>query len=92
MDLDVHQGNGTASIFEHDRRVFTCSLHGAANFPFRKERSDLDVPLPDGTGDEAYLAHLAGALDTVLRHWPGSACSTWLARILTKAIASGACA
>ena len=66
IDLDVHQGNGTAAIFEHDPRVFTCSLHGAANFPFHKERSDLDVPLPDGTGDDEYMAHLAAALDVVL--------------------------
>lgn len=70
VDLDVHQGNGTASIFEHDRRVFTCSLHGATNFPFRKERSDLDVALPDGTGDEAYLAHLSPALDVVFDSSP----------------------
>ena len=70
IDLDVHQGNGTAAIFEHDPRVFTCSLHGAANFPFRKERSDLDVPLPDGTGDGEYMAHLAAALDVVLATGP----------------------
>lgn len=70
IDLDVHQGNGTAAIFEHDARVFTCSLHGAANYPFRKERSDLDVPLPDGTEDEAYLSHLAGALDAVFQTSP----------------------
>jgi acetoin utilization deacetylase AcuC-like enzyme len=55
IDLDVHQGNGTAQIFEHNRSVFTFSMHGANNFPFRKERSDYDVPLPDGTGDEEYL-------------------------------------
>ena len=70
IDLDVHQGNGTAAIFEHDPRVFTCSLHGAANFPFHKERSDLDVPLPDGTGDGEYMAHLAAALDVVLAIGP----------------------
>ncbi len=70
IDLDVHQGNGTAAIFEHDPRVFTCSLHGAANFPFHKERSDLDVPLPDGTGDGEYMAHLAAALDVVLATGP----------------------
>jgi acetoin utilization deacetylase AcuC-like enzyme len=70
VDLDVHQGNGTAAIFEHDARVFTCSLHGAANYPFHKERSDLDVPLPDGTGDDDYLAHLIAALDTVLATGP----------------------
>jgi acetoin utilization deacetylase AcuC-like enzyme len=70
VDLDVHQGNGTAAIFEHDRRVFTCSLHGAANFPFRKERSDLDVPLPDGTDDDAYMARLVPALDAVFETAP----------------------
>ena len=55
IDLDVHQGNGTAQIFENDSRVFTFSMHGDKNFPFRKERSDLDIPLPDGIGDEEYL-------------------------------------
>jgi acetoin utilization deacetylase AcuC-like enzyme len=55
IDLDVHQGNGTAQIFENNPKVFTFSMHGANNFPFRKERSDLDLALPDGTGDEAYL-------------------------------------
>lgn len=63
VDLDVHQGNGTASIFQHDERVFTFSMHGAANYPLQKEQSDLDVPLPDGITDDAYLA----ALDA---HWP----------------------
>ncbi len=62
IDLDVHQGNGTASIFRDDDTVFTLSLHGAKNFPFRKEASDLDVELPDGCTDEPYLA----ALDTAL--------------------------
>jgi acetoin utilization deacetylase AcuC-like enzyme len=62
VDLDVHQGNGTASIFRDDTSVFTLSLHGARNFPFRKEASDLDVDLPDGCGDADYLA----ALDTAL--------------------------
>ncbi|RZT93740.1 histone deacetylase family protein [Rivibacter subsaxonicus] len=62
IDLDVHQGNGTAAILRDDPTVFTLSLHGARNFPFRKEASDLDVDLPDGTGDEAYLAALDGAL------------------------------
>jgi acetoin utilization deacetylase AcuC-like enzyme len=70
IDLDVHQGNGTAAIFAGDARVFTCSLHGAGNYPFRKERSDLDVPLPDGVGDETYLEHLVGALDAVLATGP----------------------
>ena len=62
IDLDVHQGNGTAKIFQQDDSVFTLSLHGARNFPFRKEASDLDVELPDGTGDEAYLNALEHAL------------------------------
>ncbi len=62
IDLDVHQGNGTAAIFRDDPTVFTLSLHGARNFPFRKEASDLDVELPDGCEDAAYLAALDGAL------------------------------
>lgn len=63
IDLDVHQGNGTARIFANDESVFTLSLHGEKNFPFRKEPSDLDVELPDGTGDTAYLEVLERALD-----------------------------
>lgn len=63
IDLDVHQGNGTARIFAHDPSVFTLSLHGAKNFPFRKEPSDLDVELPDGCGDVAYLEALERALE-----------------------------
>ncbi|GAB4411916.1 MAG: histone deacetylase [Bacteroidia bacterium] len=55
VDLDVHQGNGTARIFAGDDRVFTFSMHGAGNYPLRKERSDLDLALPDGTGDAVYL-------------------------------------
>ena len=55
IDLDVHQGNGTASIFARDDSVFTLSVHGEKNFPFRKVAGDLDVGLPDGTGDAAYL-------------------------------------
>jgi len=62
IDLDVHQGNGTASIFRDDDTVFTLSLHGAKNFPFRKEASDLDVELPDGCTDGPYLAALDDAL------------------------------
>ena len=62
IDLDVHQGNGTATIFRDDPTVFTLSLHGAKNFPARKERSDLDVELPDGCGDADYLAALDAAL------------------------------
>jgi acetoin utilization deacetylase AcuC-like enzyme len=66
IDLDVHQGNGTASIFAADPLVFTLSLHGEKNFPFRKESSDLDVDLPDGTSDDDYLAALRRSLDSVL--------------------------
>jgi len=63
VDLDVHQGNGTAHIFRDDTSVFTLSLHGQKNFPFRKEAGDLDVALPDGTGDDAYLHALERALE-----------------------------
>jgi acetoin utilization deacetylase AcuC-like enzyme len=62
IDLDVHQGNGTAAVFRDDPSVFTLSMHGAKNFPFRKEPSDLDVELPDGCTDQPYL----DALDTAL--------------------------
>ncbi len=69
IDLDVHQGNGTAAIFRDDPSVFTFSMHGEKNFPFRKEPSDLDIGLPDGCGDEDYLAALDQALQTVwVRH------------------------
>jgi acetoin utilization deacetylase AcuC-like enzyme len=68
IDLDVHQGNGTAAIFRNDASVFTLSIHGARNFPFRKEPSDLDVELPDGCGDDEYLAALDAAL---ARIWAG---------------------
>jgi acetoin utilization deacetylase AcuC-like enzyme len=67
VDCDVHQGNGTAAIFRDDASVFTFSMHGAHNFPFKKEESDLDVALEDGTGDEEYLGLLARHLDEVLR-------------------------
>jgi acetoin utilization deacetylase AcuC-like enzyme len=55
LDTDVHQGNGTAAIFRGDDSVFTFSIHGEKNFPLRKEPSDLDVEVPDGTGDDEYL-------------------------------------
>jgi acetoin utilization deacetylase AcuC-like enzyme len=71
VDLDVHQGNGTAAIFKDDAAVFTFSMHGEKNFPFKKETSNLDVPLPDGTGDDEYLSLLRIHLDEVLnRHRP----------------------
>jgi len=65
IDLDVHQGNGTARIFANDDSVFTLSVHGEKNFPFAKESSDLDVALPDGCTDDAYLAALEQALQTL---------------------------
>ncbi len=65
IDLDVHQGNGTAHIFQQDGSVFTLSLHGEKNFPFHKESSDLDVALPDGCADEPYLQALEAALDAL---------------------------
>ncbi len=58
LDCDVHQGNGTAAILAKDPSVFTFSIHGEKNFPFHKEQSDLDIALPDGTGDDPYLARL----------------------------------
>ena len=71
VDLDVHQGNGTAAIFKDDPSVFTFSMHGDKNFPFKKEISDLDVPLADGTGDGEYLELLRHHLAEVLnRHQP----------------------
>jgi acetoin utilization deacetylase AcuC-like enzyme len=63
IDLDVHQGNGTASILQNDSSIFTLSIHGENNFPFTKEVSDLDVGLPDETGDESYLAALNQSLE-----------------------------
>ncbi len=62
IDLDVHQGNGTASITQSDPSIFTLSMHGATNFPFRKERSSLDVELADGATDDEYLERLDWAL------------------------------
>lgn len=67
VDLDVHQGNGTAKIFEKEERVFTFSMHGAKNYPFKKEKSDLDIGLQDGTGDEEYLAILKNTLPLLIK-------------------------
>jgi acetoin utilization deacetylase AcuC-like enzyme len=67
IDCDVHQGNGTAKIFENDPSVFTFSIHGAKNFPFHKETSDLDVPLIDEADDTIYLDALRDALPIVLQ-------------------------
>jgi acetoin utilization deacetylase AcuC-like enzyme len=72
IDLDVHQGNGTADIFRADPSVFTLSMHGAKNFPFRKQPGDLDVDLPDGCGDDEYLQALEHALAELERRFdPG---------------------
>ena len=66
IDLDVHQGNGTAEIFENEPRVFTFSMHAANNFPFRKEKSDLDIPLTDGINGDDYLTLLYDALPKLI--------------------------
>lgn len=67
VDLDVHQGNGTAEIFENDPSVFTFSMHGKGNYPFKKEKSDLDLEIPDGTGDEEYLRILKETLPALIQ-------------------------
>ncbi len=66
VDLDVHQGNGTAEIFRNEDRVFTFSMHGEKNYPHRKEKSDLDIELPDHTDDKTYLNLLSSNLEKVL--------------------------
>jgi acetoin utilization deacetylase AcuC-like enzyme len=70
VDLDVHQGDGTAAIFAGDDEVFTLSVHGRKNFPFRKQQSTLDVELEDGTEDEEYLAQVEAALASVWEFRP----------------------
>ena len=70
IDCDVHQGNGTATIFEDDPEVFTFSVHGAKNYPLIKARSTLDIELPDQTSDEPYLNVLADHLSVVFKHNP----------------------
>ncbi len=70
IDLDVHQGDGNAAILAPDARVFVCSMHGEKNFPFRKVASDLDIGLPDGTEDQAYLDALHAALEQVAAFRP----------------------
>ncbi len=67
IDLDVHQGNGTARLFEYKPEVFTFSMHGAHNYPFHKEKSDLDIGLKDGTTDDVYLGLLENTLHTLLK-------------------------
>jgi acetoin utilization deacetylase AcuC-like enzyme len=87
LDCDVHQGNGTAAIFRDDPTVFTFSIHGAKNFPLRKEVSDLDVGLPDGCGDAEYLGRWSAAWES---RWGGRG-RTWRStsrgRTLTKTTA-----
>lgn len=68
VDLDVHQGNGTAEIFQNDELVFTFSMHGAGNYPFKKEESDLDIALPKGTNDETYLSILKKELPQLIEN------------------------
>lgn len=66
LDLDVHQGDGTAAIFRGDPSVFTVSVHGGANYPFRKQQSDLDLPLDDGAGDDVFLPAVARATEAAV--------------------------
>jgi acetoin utilization deacetylase AcuC-like enzyme len=66
VDLDVHQGNGTAEIFQNNPNVFTFSMHGASNYPFKKESSDLDISLPKGTDDKSYLQILTKNLPRLI--------------------------
>lgn len=66
VDLDVHQGNGTAKIFENDKRVFTFSMHGERNYPIRKEKSDLDIGIDDGAKDKVYLSVLYETLPKLI--------------------------
>lgn len=70
VDLDVHQGDGTAALFENDGDVLTVSLHSCTNFPFRKQRGTIDMEFADGTGDDEYLAALAGVLPRVAEFAP----------------------
>ena len=73
IDLDVHQGNGTAALAANDPQLVTYSVHGERNYPFRKARSDLDRALPDGVDDDAYLAVIAADVPQLLRtHAPGA--------------------
>jgi acetoin utilization deacetylase AcuC-like enzyme len=77
IDLDVHQGNGTAAMTCDDPSIYSFSIHGAKNFPFHKEQSDLDIALEDGVGDDAYLAALRWGLDQL--PWNGSDLAIYLA-------------
>lgn len=68
IDLDVHQGNGTAKIFEHEKRVFTFSMHGEHNYPFHKEKSDLDIGLKEGISEKEYLQILSDTLPQLIKN------------------------
>ncbi|MDT0690878.1 histone deacetylase [Salegentibacter sp. F188] len=68
VDLDVHQGNGTAEIFQNDHSVFTFSMRGKGNYPFKKEKSDLDIEVPDGSGDQEYLQLLKETLPELIEN------------------------
>jgi len=70
LDLDVHQGNGTATVFRDDDAVFTLSVHGEANYPFRKESSDRDLGLPDDAGDDLFLGAVERGVEEALAHGP----------------------
>ena len=70
IDLDVHQGDGTAALFAHDPEVLTFSAHGRHNFPFRKQTSDIDLEFDDGTGDDEYLTRVAAVMPRILEHRP----------------------
>lgn len=87
IDCDVHQGNGTAALARDDPSIVTFSIHSESNFPLHKEASDLDVALPDGTGDAAYLEALEDGLRRALEmaHWPGHDPGTDLALYLAGA-------
>ena len=87
IDLDVHQGNGTASIMQDDLSVFTFSMHGEKNFPFRKERSDLDIALMDGCEDIEYLQALSDGLAELEKVFSAEFVIFWRGLILTKVIA-----
>ena len=69
VDLDVHQGNGTASLFKTNNQVFTLSFHGKKNYPFRKEKSDLDIGFDDNTGDSEYLKILKETIPKVINEF-----------------------
>jgi acetoin utilization deacetylase AcuC-like enzyme len=95
IDLDVHQGNGTAAIFADDPTVFTLSLHGERNFPFRKVPGDLDVDLPDGCGDAPICRRWTRpwtpsgpGMGPIFPGWP----SIWPARTRTSTTGWGGCA